>query len=323
MTDVSDAMNPHDMLDFGLGQLDAAAFQRVEHQREADPGLAAQLERLQMNLRLMLDDGPGPEPPDGLARRTIERVEKRRRWRAVLDYAPPRAPFRLADFAVAASIFCAGILTLLPAIRQSQWAARTASCASNLHKIGVGLIRYAANHGAYPYADGDDPAPYAATYAMRMKDSGLIDDDGILDCPSNGLRPFGDRRVPSYSELISYNPDRARSVAAVRDSDYAYNIGYTEQGRPHALPVTIPAHVPLLADGPAFTGAGKALKGNSRNHGGMGQNVLFAGGHVQFLRSPRHDRDADIFHNRLQHTAPGLDLNDFVLAPGPARFDGK
>jgi prepilin-type processing-associated H-X9-DG protein len=322
MTDVSDPMNPQEMLDFGLGQLDAASLQRVHREAEGDPGLAAKLERLQKNLRLLLDDGPGPEPPAGLARRTIERVERRRRWRAVLDYAPPRAPFRLADLAVAASIFCAGVLTLLPAIRQSQWAARTASCASNLHRIGVGLIRYATSNNQFPYADGDDPAPFAATYAMRLKDSGLLESDHLLDCPSNGPRPAGSR-VPSFSELASYHPAAVRNASVIRDIDYAYNIGYHDHGRPHGLDASIPAHVPLLADRPAFTGQGKALPGNSRNHGGTGQNVLFAGGHVQFLRSPRHDRDDDIFHNRYQATAPGLDLNDFVLAPGPARFDGK
>jgi hypothetical protein len=249
-------------------------------------------------------------------------VIRQRRWRAVMDYAPARSPFRVADFAVAAGIFCAGVLTLLPAVQQSQWAARTATCAANLHKLGVGLIRYATAHNQYPYCDGSDPVPYAASYAMRLKDSGLLDDDTLVDCPSNGLRRPS-MVVPRLAELVSFHPDRIPQHPALRDTDYAYNLGYCDGGKPCALTATAPAHLPLLADGPRHDGTGHALAGNSPNHGGTGQNVLFAGGHVQFLRGIRHAKDPDIFHNRRNRTAPGLDCNDFVLAPGLARFDGR
>jgi prepilin-type processing-associated H-X9-DG protein len=315
-------MTPNEMLDYSLGVLDGPDRERAEREAAADPALGDRLARMERAIHLMLDDGPGPEPPAGLAQRTINRVIRQRRWRAVMDYAPARAPFRVADFAVAAGIFCAGVLTLLPAVRQSQWAARTAACAANLHKLGVGLVRYATTHNRFPYAESGDRVPYAASFGMRLKEYGLLDHDGLLDCPSNGLKR-SDLVVPKLAELVSYNPDQVRAHPAVRESDYAYNVGYCDDGKPCALPFRSPAHLPLLADGPRHDGEGHALHGNSPNHGGTGQNVLFAGGHVQYLRGVRHAKDEDIFHNRRNLTAPGLDCNDFVLAPGLARFDGR
>lgn len=314
-------MTPNEMLDYSLGLMDGPDRQRAERQVAADPSLAATLAQLEAGLQRLLDDGPDPEPPAGLAHRTIARATRQRRWRAIIDHAPARGPFRLPDLAMAAGIFCAGVLTLLPAVRQSQWAARTATCAANLQQLGVGLIRYATAHNRFPYADAQDPAPFAGSYACRLKDLGLIHDAGLLDCPSNGLRR--ERTVPGLKDLAALDASRLRTHPALRDGDYAYNLGYCDSGKPCALPARVPAGLPLLADTPRHDGAGHALSGNSPNHGGSGQNILYAGGHVQYMRNVRHERDPDIFHNHSNLTAPGLDCNDVVLGPGAARFDGR
>lgn len=314
-------MTPNDMLDFSLGLLEGPDRERAEREAAADPTLAASLAKLDEALKRLLDDGPGPEPPAGLAHRTINRVARQRRWRSTIEHAPARAPFRLADFAVAAGIFCAGVLTLLPAVRQSQWAARTATCAENLHQLGVGLIRYATTHNRFPYAEDDDPVPYAGSFVSRLKDSGLIHDASLMDCPSNGHQHHSS--LPGMSELISHGPAGARNHPALAQSDYAYNLGYCDETGPCPLPAHIPASLPLLADAPRRDGRGQALAGNSPNHGGNGQNILYGGGHVQFMRNVRHGGDPDIYHNRHNRTAPGLDCDDVVLAPGEARFDGR
>src|SRR5947207_3115330 len=80
------------------------------------PAAARSVDRLGRALHALLDDGESFEPPAGLARRTTRLVaESARRRRTILDFVPVVVPFRPADIAVAAGIFLAGLLTLLPA----------------------------------------------------------------------------------------------------------------------------------------------------------------------------------------------------------------
>jgi hypothetical protein len=297
---------------------------RNDHEVDGDdPALAARLDRAASRLRLLLDDGLGDiEPPAGLARRTIERVERSRRWQGVLEYAPGGGSFRMADLAVAASIFLVGVLTLVPVLQQSRWSDRTAACASNLRELGVSLIRYASTHGTYPFAGDSPAAPYAGSYASDLARRGFLDDPRLLDCPVDGPNAHL-VSLPSFTEMARRG-DAAGAGAnaeALRHGDYAYNIGYRDGAPPKALPASLSSFVPLLADRPATNEAGHALHGNSPNHARRGQHVLSAGGDVRFHRLPDVAGDPDIYHNRLDATAPGLDPRDFVLAPGEARLN--
>jgi hypothetical protein len=290
-----------------------------DHETDPDPAVAARLERLSGRLQSLLDDGLEHEPPAGLARRTIERVERARRWQGVLEYAPGGGSFRMADLAVAASIFLVGVLTLIPVMQQSRWSARTAQCASNLRDLGVSLIRYASTHGAYPFAGDGRSAPYAGSYANDLASRGFLDNPRLLDCPVNGAN---DQLVslPSLTGMGLRGGESSKVWDSLRHGDYAYNIGYQDGAPPRALPASLSSFVPLLSDRPASDDSGHALHGNSPNHARRGQNVLSAGGDVRFHRLPNVAGDPDIFHNRLNATAPGLDPRDFVLAPGEARL---
>ena len=57
---------------------------------------------------------------------------------------------------------------------------------------------------------------------------------------------------------------------------------------------------------------------NSANHGGSGQNVLYADGHVIF-RVTRTVAGDDIYLNRDQQVAAGLGATDAVLGASAAR----
>ena len=111
-------MNADQLIDFVLGQLDGTDREQIEHAIETDPDVATRVERLGRVIHLLLDDGEAIEPPPGLARSTLALVAQARlKPRSIFDYVPARVPFQWADFAVAASIFIAGVLTLLPAIQ--------------------------------------------------------------------------------------------------------------------------------------------------------------------------------------------------------------
>ena len=74
--------------------------------------------------------------------------------------------------------------------------------------------------------------------------------------------------------------------------------------------------LPILADAPANNERCQP-RGNSGNHGGRGQNVLYVSGAVRYCttRTVGMDRD-DIYLNLDQRVNAGLNSRDTVLGAG-------
>lgn len=322
-------MNASDQLDFVLGLVEDDHLAGCERELAGDPPLADRVARLKSVITALVDDGEVFEPPPDLVRRTLARVAEQRRRpvrRSALDLIPARLPFRWADVAVAAGIFLAALATLLPAVRKSRGQADQLACAWNLQQLGTSLNQFAAVNGTYPYADPnqDGGAPYAGAFAVLLKEQGLLRDPKLLRCPHVNGQAHDPCPIPDYEALCAQEREAPRSAPCLRDIDYAYNLGVHRDGRPGPIIVNQPGldSVPLLADRPAFSGPHTILPGNSPNHCGAGQNVLFAGGHVRFHPNRRVGPDEDIYLNADQRLAPGAHLFDAVLAPGIVRFDG-
>jgi prepilin-type processing-associated H-X9-DG protein len=309
-------MNASELIDESLGQTDLAVHARLEVELSANPELARTVERLRESITLVLDDGREIEPPPDLAARTLQRVveyrhRQRRRW--LQEMRPVSVPFRWVDVAMAAGIFLAGVVTLLPAIQRSRAQSKVASCAYNLQGLGVSLNRFAAAHGFYPAAPADYPA---GSFALALKESGELPDISMLRCPCNG-ECNAHRSVAKYAGLQEYMAKR-RPDEAIDDFDgaYAYTAGYQERGRATPVPAGRTSTIPLLSDQPPHVDSRVILAGNSPNHGGSGQNVLHADGHVSWLHNRfRSQADPDIFLNHNQRPAPGLHPDDAVLLP--------
>ncbi len=132
------------------------------------------------------------------------------------------------------------------------------------------------------------------------------------------------KTLPDCQSFCQHDAQQMKSAYCLRTADYAYNLGYQRQdGTLGPLPATIPENVPLMADLPPFDDGLQILEGNSPNHAGHGQNVLYVGGHVRWSPNRHVGPDRDIFVNDQNLPAPGLHIEDFVLAPGLARFDGR
>src|SRR5438445_13691422 len=127
------------MLDYVFDQLDATNRAAFERQMSLDPELSHKVGRLRESIRLMVDDGEEIEPPASLASKTLTAVQHRKAHRHVGDYLPSRVPFRLADFAVAATVFFAAILTLSVPLLRSRAQMDQAACSFNLGNRGVTL----------------------------------------------------------------------------------------------------------------------------------------------------------------------------------------
>jgi prepilin-type processing-associated H-X9-DG protein len=110
--------------------------------------------------------------------------------------------------------------------------------------------------------------------------------------------------------------DRCAPVLALC---YAYSLGYRgPDGTLHGPGDHAQAsfsQTPIMADSPPAEG----VLSNSINHGGSGQNVLFADGHVTFLPKRTLGAGDDIFVNRDGQVAAGVDASDIVLGHSGAR----
>lgn len=307
-------MNAQDLLDYHRNDMDDRRRDQFEQDLAQDPDLRRATHRLEANLSMLLDDGRTDlDPPPDLAERTIALVDQQRKRRGISDLSPVRVPFRWADVAVAAGIFLAGLLTLLPAMQRTRSDMQQTSCMYNLQQVGLGLATYASTHGHYPNPPSGYPAGF---YGVQLSDAHAVHDPSILTCPCRG-RAAVLQNIPCSDEFGSLMDRSPSYCQRMLGDEYAYNAGY-HQAPGHTGPVPIDlanaAPMPLLADQPPLDDFAIVLEGNSPDHGGGGQNVLFTDYSVRWLRS-RNIGDDDIYLNQDRKPAPGLHSNDVSLIP--------
>jgi hypothetical protein len=312
-------MNAQEMLDYVFHQMDERSCDLAEHAIEADPALGDRLSRLRRSISLLVDDGEAYAPPPGLAARTVARVERRKSRPQVQDLIPVKAPFRMADFAVAATVFFAAVFTLSVPILKSRAQMDQAACAFNLGKLGVSLANYRNTHGGYPLVPVSHPA---GSYAVMLQDSRTLSDPGVLVCPTCS-KVKSPSSLPDYENFCRMVKDSPNACRELLDGHYAYNVGYeSPSGDGTIMPAETGSGRPIASDAPAFSPDGTILEGNSPNHGGHGQNVLHCDGRVSFrTRRWVSNRDQDLFLNERQHAGPGVHKDDSALVPSilPAR----
>ncbi len=321
-------MNAEEMIELALTKADGAENRRLERALLDNPEHAARLERLKQAVEQLLDDGPWFEHPPGLAARTVAFVAKnRRRPMTLLDHVATSVPFRWADFAVAASIFIAGIFTLLPAIQRSRERMNQAGCVFNLQQLGSSIAQYASLHPMpiLPYPPEERTDAHAGTFAAILHDAGVLNDMTLLDCPCNGRCPHIKRELASFDQVDRIrhgNPDLYRRMLCW---DYAYNVGYRHaSGHAGPLEVANASGIPVLADSPDHVDFAVIRAGNSPNHGRRGQNVLFGDYSVRWLPTRNAGpQDPDIFLNNDRQPRPGVDRRDSVLLPSKVPFQSR
>jgi hypothetical protein len=315
-------MNASDMLDYTLNQLEGADLERFERQLAADPVAAERVERLSRAVHRLFDDGQVFEPPPGLAARTMQLVvEGRRPKRSVLDFVPVAVPFRWADVAVAAGILVAGLLTLMPALTRSRDRMDQAGCMYNLQRLGSSLWQYGSIHHHYPAGPEDHPSAPIGAFAVMLNDSGVLADPNTLNCPRHS-RKREHMPLPTLETVCRLTDVDPQSCVQLVQSDYAYNVGYRRPtGELMPVAVVHSATNPLLADQPAHDGYPHIYPGNSPNHGGRGQNVLYTDLHVGWHNTRRlGPNDADMYLNEAQLPAPGIHPADAALLPSRFPF---
>jgi hypothetical protein len=309
------------LIGYLLNALDEPERREVEVYLRTNPEAPARLEVLRRALTPLAGDATPQEPPSGLYLRTLARVAEVRA--RPLPKAPPpsprsagpwRGPRRADLLAAAVLLIFLGALTGPLLVKYWQLHSRQA-CMDNLRQYGKMLQLYSTNHdGQLPKVAEEGPHTYAAAFVPMLREVHCGGNQPPLACDAGGRVGM----VPSVLDVEQARNgsdpnlfrDRARQLAG----NYAYSLGYRENGTLHGLSVR-DCNQPVMADHRPLPELGT----NSPNHGGLGQNVLYVDGAVRFLTSPAiGSQDDDIYLNRRGKIAAGLDCEDSVLAPGEA-----
>ncbi len=305
-----------------LHSLDADEVSEVEDRLGRDGHLRDRLAALRKALEPLALDADVPEPPSRLVLGTLARVAEEHCRRPGLappaarelpspEYAPARLWFRRADVMGAAVLLITVGALGVPWLVRYRHEAQVTACQRNLVVFWTGLKWHAdlQGDGAFPRLEEEGPRSFAGIFVPVLNDSKLLGPDATILCPAVGKRGPDGRSVRELTSLWEHDsPPEFRAVIRDVGGNYAFPLGYWSG--PHLDN----ENQPLMADAP-----GANRLGNSDNHGGRGQNVLFVGGNVRWytVRNVGPDGD-DIYLNKNGEVGAGLCRDDVVLGVGDA-----
>ncbi len=309
-----------------LGALDDRETEQVSTRLETEPRLHGQLESLRGRLATLEPLRGEVDPPPGLAERTCRMVasyqpsqpakqksggSSRGRKKMTPGVAPPSwfNRVRWQDVAVTAIVCTMGWAMIGPAINNSRVNSGKVGCEANLMNIGTGARQYRDTHGRFPLVPGSGPMAAPGSYAVVLREAGLLNDARLTQCPGAPKAGRVRIRIPLPKEFINASKNKVIRLRRTMGGSYGLSFGYIEDGKYHAFTDLSRSNFALIADMPGY-------QGQSPNHGGLGQNVLFEDGRVEFLVTPRFKSVGDdIYANDDGLSAAGVHPDDSVIAP--------
>ncbi len=304
-----------------LNSLDADGQRQVEAYLADHPEEQHKLDLLRRGLEPLDADREEVPPAADLVYRTLGRVAEfctRELPRAPLPSRVQlsyRPPWRRVEVVVAASILLVAVGMGVSALSRLRDSSPLVECKDNLRVLYAALSAYHQQHKHFPDVKEEEPHNAAGMVVPMLVHAGVLDPAAVnVRCPGNGAA----KPCPvTYEEAKALGPDEFRKLAPKLISCYAYSLGHYEGDVYHAPEFRdgFNARMPLMSDRPPYD----MQMGNSPNHGGSGQNVLFQDGHVDFLKVRAVPLDDDIFLNRDKKVGAGCDINDASLGHSAAK----
>jgi hypothetical protein len=325
-------MLEENLVGYVLNALEPELQRDLEIYLREHPDAQQQVEAIRQALEPLKADAEHPEPPPGLRIRTLARIAEYRcqelphRRPAVIAPPPPRAAvlsmswWRRADVLVAASLLLLMIPLGFSGIAYLHHRSAITLCQDNLRRMFLVLSGYSDMHnGEMPKVAGTPPFNFAGVYAAIMRDRYPNGPDFSTGCPANGSHPPATITLQQLDELYGVNPAEFARLQAQLGGCYAYTLGYRNPDGQLCGLRRIPGQendrLPILADKPPFDRPEAInLDGNSPNHGGFGQNVLFMGGNVDYFTRRQVGPNGDDIYLNIDHSLEaGLSRIDSVL----------
>ncbi|TWU59085.1 hypothetical protein Poly51_18710 [Rubripirellula tenax] len=343
-----------DLLGYLLGALEPHEMRRIGQWLKEDPDARRQLAEVQRLLE-PLENAPSVEsPPPDLVARTMANLPPlpgREPSQPELDSArsetpatgdPNRGAAALApmnsrldpsthqgwtwlDWLVSASAAAVVLALLLPSIAEGRFEARKTTCQDQLRQLGIAITQFVSRNeqSRLPAVSDSGPEAFAGVYAVRLREAGLLGDDSIRWCPS--LDPptsqSADELVDltelvSVKQLYDASLDRLREIQQYAGGHYAYTLGVVEKDQLTSPRFESRSSFAVMSDAPLAGIPTEANLATSIGHSGVGINVLFEDGRVQFLpvASLASIPDHPLLNHRGQGEA-GVNIDDASLAP--------
>jgi len=283
----------------------------------------ARAQRIEQVLSVL--DRTADEPvPEGLVDRTMQAVEADRAEQRRQAFAGQTASGRwggagisIRQIATTAALLLMVLSVLLPVLDKGQRDAMIAKCEQNLAGLGVDLQQYA-NDNKESLSAVDKPAPPVADPLGHLKPFARHNVDGTR---------IADDRVSLFVRLAERNvsSDHFRCPAGDPDAPSAvYNGQNPVAGGPFRVylkPRPIFADTnPLYRLTPNGLVRDRAIPGmtQSKNHDGVGQNMLITDGSVRWNVRPAVLRDGGDKEDNIwlfQRPMPGETEPDIFLTP--------
>ncbi len=248
---------------------------------------------------------------------------------------PSDAGFSWMDW-VSGSIAAAVLLgLLLPALAQGRFQSRKIACQDQLREFGTALTRFVTRNkqARLPEVSQQGPEAFAGVYAVRLHDAGLLDDASMRWCPSLDLPELANIELATQSqaetqlvglcdEVVTIDQLHLATASQLKEMQrwlgghYAYTLGVIDQDQYSSPRFESRSSFAVMSDAPMATIVDGVVPSDQVGHGGIGINVLFEDGRVQFVRLSSLDSMPD--HPLLNHKGQaeaGVNVDDASLAP--------
>ena len=316
------------LLGYLLKALEPHEERAVEEHLEQQSDARRDLEVLGRSLETLEPARGFYDPPAGLARRTCVEVfavaatgvRPTDLMPTAVDSSrtsaggPASATWSLVDYTTAATVFFAAALVFVPVLGRSRVQSQLAGCQNNLRALGQALWVYSTHQGGYfPFISQDGPLAVAGSFAPQLRAAGLGVSTSLLTCPATPSVPAPS--VCSVRDLLALAPAALATQQQQLSGSYGYTLGFADASGYHGTRNLSRTHFALVADAPDT----HLPEPSSVNHGVCGgQNVLYEDGHLQFLKSCSSAGGDHVFLNDAGAIAPGLHVDDAVVAPSDA-----